>query len=107
MTPTQPITISSVDPSTGETLRTFDEMPESVVRKKVEIAADAFAVHRRTSFAERREKMMQAALILEGEKESFGRLMTMEMGKPLRAAREEAEKCAWACRYFAENAERF
>jgi succinate-semialdehyde dehydrogenase / glutarate-semialdehyde dehydrogenase len=51
--------------------------------------------------------MTRAAEILEGEKESFGRLMTQEMGKPLRAALEEAAKCATGCRYYAENAERF
>jgi succinate-semialdehyde dehydrogenase/glutarate-semialdehyde dehydrogenase len=50
--------------------------------------------------------MMKAAEILETEKEKFGRLMTTEMGKPLKSAIEETAKCAWVCRYYAETAER-
>jgi len=51
--------------------------------------------------------MRNAADILDGEKEEFGRLMTLEMGKPYRAAVDEAAKCAGGCRFYAENAERF
>jgi succinate-semialdehyde dehydrogenase/glutarate-semialdehyde dehydrogenase len=50
--------------------------------------------------------MMKAAEILERDRERFGRLMTLEMGKPLKAAIAEAVKCATACRYYAEHAEK-
>ena len=67
----------------------------------------AFRRHSRTSFAERANCMRKAAGILDAECRELGRLMTLEMGKPIRAAVAEAEKCATACRYYADNAERF
>jgi len=57
-------------------------------------------------FAERARLMTRAAEILEAGQDQFGRLMTSEMGKPLQAARQEAAKCASACRYYAAHAER-
>jgi succinate-semialdehyde dehydrogenase / glutarate-semialdehyde dehydrogenase len=98
--------ISSINPATGEVLQTFDSLTEQQLEEKISHAADAFREHRLSSFAERSEKMMRAAEILESEKKSFARTMTLEMGKPINAAVQEAEKCAWVCRYYAENAER-
>src|SRR5499427_2139171 len=79
------MTIQSINPATGERLRSFEPLSESQIEKKVDRAAET----------------------LEAEKENFGRLMTTEMGKPLRAAIEEAAKCAWNCRYYAEKAVEF
>ena len=97
--------ISSINPATGEVLQTFDSLTEQQLEEKI-AAAEAFRTHRLSSFAERAEKMLRAAEILETEKKSFARTMTLEMGKPINAAVQEAEKCAWVCRYYAENAER-
>jgi succinate-semialdehyde dehydrogenase / glutarate-semialdehyde dehydrogenase len=58
-------------------------------------------------FAEREGKMMRVAEILEEEKDECAHLMTLEMGKPLKAAVAETLKCATGCRYYAENAEKF
>src|SRR5215475_8032497 len=99
--------IVSVNPATGKMLRSFEAHTEAQINELLVLAADAFRSYRQTSFAERSRMMLRAAEILETEKESFGRLMTTEMGKPLRAAIEEAAKCAWACRYYAENAAAF
>ena len=99
------MTIASINPATAETLREFSALSAQQIQQKLEIAADTFRNHRRTSFADRSRMMLRAAEILESEKQEFGRTMTLEMGKPLTAAIGEAEKCAWVCRYYAENAE--
>ncbi len=98
--------IASVNPATGEVLKTFEELRDEELAAKLELAAVAFSTHRKTSFAYRAERMLKAAEIFEGEKESFGRLMSLEMGKPIQSAIDEAVKSASACRYYAEHAER-
>ncbi|HEU4714334.1 MAG TPA: NADP-dependent succinic semialdehyde dehydrogenase [Pyrinomonadaceae bacterium] len=98
--------IASISPTTGETLRTFSALSAQQIEQKLQTAADVFQTYRHTSFAERAPLMLRAAEILETEKQELGGLMTTEMGKPLKAAIGEAEKCAWVCRYYAENAER-
>src|ERR1700723_486698 len=99
--------IATVNPATGELLTTFEPLTGAEIEEKLQLAASAFAKHRRTSFADRASKMQRAAEILEKEKDECARLMTLEMGKPLKAAVAEALKCATGCRYYAENAERF
>jgi succinate-semialdehyde dehydrogenase / glutarate-semialdehyde dehydrogenase len=99
--------IASINPATGETLKTFEPLTSSQVETKLQLAADTFQTFRKTTFAERARMMNRAAEILENEKHELGRLMTLEMGKTLRSAVDEAVKCAWGCRYYAENAERF
>jgi succinate-semialdehyde dehydrogenase / glutarate-semialdehyde dehydrogenase len=98
--------IATINPATGETVRTFDPLSSDQLEAKLARAETAFRNHRRSSFAERTEKMVAAAVILENEQDRLGRLMTLEMGKPLRQACAEAAKCATACRYYAEHAER-
>jgi succinate-semialdehyde dehydrogenase/glutarate-semialdehyde dehydrogenase len=97
--------IATINPATGETLRTFDALTAAQIEEKLQRASDAFARHRRTSIAERAEKTRRAGELLDAEKERWARLMTTEMGKTLGAARAEAEKCAWVCRHYAEHAE--
>jgi succinate-semialdehyde dehydrogenase/glutarate-semialdehyde dehydrogenase len=98
--------IASINPATGETLSTFESITEPQLEEKLLRATDTFRDYRRTNFAERARMMMRAAEILDQEKQDFARVMTIEMGKPINAAVQEAEKCAWVCRYYAENAER-
>jgi succinate-semialdehyde dehydrogenase/glutarate-semialdehyde dehydrogenase len=96
--------ISSINPATGEVLENFDSLGQQELEAKLARAAEAFRAQRPTAFADRAQKMFRAAEILEQEKKSFARIMTLEMGKPISAAMSEAEKCAWVCRYYAENA---
>jgi succinate-semialdehyde dehydrogenase/glutarate-semialdehyde dehydrogenase len=101
------MTIATVNPATGQTLRTYTPLSELELDQRLQCAADAFLRYRRTPLPERTRMLLRAAEILESEKEKFGRLMVMEMGKTLKAAIEEAAKCAWGCRYYAEQAGRF
>src|SRR5205814_10073120 len=89
-----------------ETVKTFDADSDGLIGKKLQKAHDAFQTWRRTPFAERAKKLTRAAALLEERKDALGRLMTLEMGKLRKAGVAEIEKCALACRYYAENAER-
>jgi succinate-semialdehyde dehydrogenase/glutarate-semialdehyde dehydrogenase len=100
------MSIASINPANGEVLHTFEPLTDKQLDEKLSLAAVSFREHRRTSFSERGAAMSRAAEILENEKKELARLMTLEMGKPINAAVQEAEKCAWVCRYYAENAER-
>jgi len=99
--------IASINPATGQVLKTFEPLSDAQIEKKLQLAADTFSKFRKLSFSERARMMARAGEILEVEKEALGRLMTTEMGKTLKSAVAEAAKCAWVCRYYAENAERF
>ncbi len=99
--------IASVNPATGETLRTFQPHSPTQIDEKLRLAAQAFRNYQGVPFVERARLLNRAADLLEGEKERWARLMTLEMGKPIRSAEAEAAKCAWVCRYYAENGERF
>ena len=99
--------IATINPATGETLKTFEQLSDAQIDRKLQIAAEAFSKYRKSTFAERARFMQRAAEILEEKKEIFGRMMTTEMGKTFRSAVEEAVKCAWACRFYAENGQAF
>ncbi|HXM92879.1 MAG TPA: NAD-dependent succinate-semialdehyde dehydrogenase [Candidatus Dormibacteraeota bacterium] len=99
--------IATINPASGETLKVFAPLSDSQIERKIRQAAEAFATFSRLPFAQRGQMMLKAADLLEGEKKEIAQLMTMEMGKTFRSAIDEAVKCAWACRYFAENGERF
>ena len=99
--------IATVNPATGETVKTYDEMADADVERCLAVAAAAHAGYRLTSFAERSGWMRNAAAILDAERDQVAAMMTTEMGKTLAAAKQEVAKCATACRYYAEHAERF
>ena len=97
--------IASINPATGETLKTFEPLTKAQIDEKLQQASDTFRVYRETSFAERSAMMTRAAEILEAEKQDLAWVMTTEMGKPIKVAVGEAGKCAWVCRYYAETAQ--
>jgi succinate-semialdehyde dehydrogenase/glutarate-semialdehyde dehydrogenase len=99
--------IATVNPATGETVKTYDEMSDEDVDRCLAAAAATHASYRRTSFGDRAGWMRQAAGILDGEQDQIAAMMTTEMGKTLASARQEVAKCAAACRYYAEHAAGF
>src|ERR671922_1478230 len=99
--------IATVNPATGQVLKTFESLSDAQLEVKLQKAADTFLSYRKTPFVERARLMLNAGAILEKEKETYARVMTTEMGKTFRSAVDEAAKCAWVCRYYAENAEKF
>jgi len=101
------MTIKSVNPATGETIREYEEMALEDVQIAIERSHRAFLNWCRTGFAPRAERMKKAAALLRDGTEDYAILMAQEMGKPIRSGRSEVAKCAWACDYYADNAERF
>ncbi|HVO60423.1 MAG TPA: NAD-dependent succinate-semialdehyde dehydrogenase [Terriglobales bacterium] len=99
--------IASINPATGQLIKSFDPLSDAQIEDKIQRAADAFSTYKHIPFAQRARWMNKAAEILEADKNKFAEVMTLEMGKPYQAAVDEAVKCASACRYYAENAERF
>jgi len=99
--------IASVNPATGQTLKTFEPHSEGEVERRLALAAAEFRRWRSRAWSERAARMAKAGEILDARKAEWGRRMTLEMGKPIAAGVGEAEKCAWVCRFYAENAERF
>ncbi|MEU3458988.1 NADP-dependent succinic semialdehyde dehydrogenase [Streptomyces sp. NPDC006733] len=97
--------IATVNPATGETLRTFEALDAAGIEEKLARAHATFREYRTTPFSERAELMRRAAALLEEEGEDIARTMTTEMGKTLAAARAEAAKCAKAMRWYADRAE--
>jgi succinate-semialdehyde dehydrogenase/glutarate-semialdehyde dehydrogenase len=101
------MSVESINPTTGEILKKYDEMTPEEIAATIEAADRAFASWRKTSFDERARQMRAAGRILREKTDEYARLMADEMGKPLAEGRAEAEKCAWVCEYYAENAEQF
>ena len=101
------MSIATVNPANGQKIKGFEPHSQSQINSALDRAVIAFEQHRHTSFAERAGRMRKVAGLLEKECRELGGLMTLEMGKPIKAAVAEAEKCATACNYYADNAERF
>src|SRR5690606_41605081 len=96
---------ATINPATGETLETFDELSDVGVERALERAWQTFLSYRTTSFADRAAWMHAAADILEREKDHWAEVITTEMGKRRSAAVGEVEKCEWVCRLYADKAE--
>jgi succinate-semialdehyde dehydrogenase/glutarate-semialdehyde dehydrogenase len=99
--------MQSINPANGELIAEYPEPSPAEVAAILKASRDAFQKWRRTSFVERADPLRRAGTLLRERRDDLARLMALEMGKPLAQGRAEAEKCAWGCEYYAENAERF
>ncbi len=99
--------IASINPATGEILQSFVALTDTEIESKLEKAQQAFKQYRKTSISQRGQWLNATAQILEENKTEFAKTMTLEMGKTLKSAIAEVEKCALVCRYYAENAGQF
>ncbi|MEU6456454.1 NADP-dependent succinic semialdehyde dehydrogenase [Streptomyces sp. NPDC047065] len=96
--------IATVNPANGETLRTYEAMGEEEIERRIQLAEATFRTYRTTALDERARLMHRAADLLEADQEEIGKVITIEMGKPVKQARAEAAKCAKAMRWYADHA---
>ncbi|MEP0751796.1 NAD-dependent succinate-semialdehyde dehydrogenase [Trichocoleus sp. Lan] len=99
--------IATINPATGETLQTFEALTDTEIETKLALAQSSFKQYRQTPMQKRADWLNAAAEILESDRERFGKIMTLEMGKTLKSAIAEVEKCALVCRFYAERAPEF
>jgi succinate-semialdehyde dehydrogenase/glutarate-semialdehyde dehydrogenase len=99
--------IATTNPATGEVLRTFTPHDDAHVEAALDAATRAAAEWRRVPASDRAAVVGRAADVLDRRRDELARLVTLEMGKPIKAARDEAAKCATACRYYAEHGPAF
>ena len=101
-----PMALQSVNPTDGSLLREYPETTPAEVATALAAAPPAFESWRRTTFAERAAVLGRAGALLRERRDALGRIMALEMGKPLAQGQAEADKCAWVCEHYAEHAER-
>ncbi len=101
------MTLRSINPATEKVIKEIPSFSDEQIEAALGKAVETFVELHRTTFKQRAAWMNRAAAVLEEGKAEFGKLMTLEMGKPFKAAVGEAAKCAWVCRYYADHAEEF
>ena len=99
------MSLTTINPSDGNTLKTYAELDGSAIEACIEKSQAAFEEWRRIEFSHRAALLKKASRILIENRDRYARRMALEMGKPIRDGRGEIEKCAWGCDYYAENAE--
>jgi len=96
--------ITAINPATEEVIKKYRPDSATTVQKKLKAGLQAFASWKQIAFEERARILRNAATILRNRKQEWAELMAKEMGKPIAQGRSEAEKCAWACEYYAQEA---
>lgn len=97
----------SINPANNKKINSYEEISKDSINQIIDSSFNTFLEWRNKSFSYRAKKMRHLAELLKQKKELLGLLMTKEMGKPIKQSIAEAEKCAWVCEYYADNAEKF
>jgi succinate-semialdehyde dehydrogenase / glutarate-semialdehyde dehydrogenase len=97
----------SINPATGDLITGYEEHTDSEIDSILKQTDEQQRRWMKTGFAERAVLMNNAATVLKTRREDYARIMTLEIGKPIAAARAEVDKCAWVCNYYADHAESF
>ena len=97
----------SINPANNKKINSYQEISKDSINQIIDSSFNTFLEWRSKSFSYRAKKMRCLAELLKQKKEELGLLMTKEMGKPIKQSIAEAEKCAWVCEYYADNAEKF
>ena len=99
--------LQSINPFSQETIKEYNEHSVNDINDIITKCNSAFLEWKHTTFKHRSELILNVALLLRKNIINYSKLMTMEMGKPIKESRAEIEKCAWLCEYYAENGEGF
>ena len=97
----------SINPANNKKINSYEEISKDSINQIIDSSFYTFLEWRNKSFSYRAKKMRHLAELLKQKKDLLGLLMTKEMGKPIKQSIAEAEKCAWVCEYYADNAEKF
>lgn len=97
--------IQSINPATGKLEKTYEAFSTDKITSLIDAADIEFKNWKNVSFADKKILMNNAAKVLRTKKDLLGKIITAEMGKPIKQSIAEVEKCAWVCEYYAENSE--
>lgn len=100
------MSIQTINPATGKIEKTYVELSKEEIKNSINYAQQAYLKWKETDINERSRLMKNAASVMKNKRDEYGYIITTEMGKPIKQAIAEVEKCAWVCEYFAENAGR-
>ena len=96
-----------INPATGEKLKEIPAWSDTQIEAALAEAAAIAPQWAATPIAERSELMQRAAQVLRDNADQYAAIVTQEMGKLLRDAKAEVEKCAWVCDYYAQEGAHF
>jgi acyl-CoA reductase-like NAD-dependent aldehyde dehydrogenase len=100
-------TIETINPATGKVIASYNSMSVEEVNQKTKNARNSFENWKKLDISERCTFMRRLGRVMKKNKEDYAKLITEEMGKPIRQSQAEIEKCAWVCDYYSEHAESF